>query len=139
MKILAATVLTIFMSATDFAQVAPGQAGNYTGTFKAHTVATDLSINDHSKMPVTCTISSDGTTTISSDDGLLITGNLVSSGRYGFFSMAEEFTTGTGIWKFSKRGNVKASLEYGVHPGGDIVYTVDSKLKLKREKTSLGR
>jgi hypothetical protein len=134
MKILSAVVLALSLTGTSLAQVAPGQAGDYTGTFKTKTVTTDSSLKDRSKTKVLCTISDDGSAVITSDDGMFISGDIVSGAQYGFFSFADEFTTGTGLWKFSKNGKIKASLQYGVRPGGDMVYSVTGNLNLKKVK-----
>lgn len=125
-----ATCLTLAGAAS--AQVAPGQTGQYIGTFSARTITTDSSLKDHHKTTVACTISPDGSATIASEDGMFIQANLVSGPKYGFVSMASDFSTGTGIWKFNRRNNIKGNLQYGVRPGGDVVFIVDARLKLKK-------
>jgi hypothetical protein len=135
MKRVSAVVLILGLCGIGSAQVAPGQAALYTGILKANTITTNSSLDDHSKNKVICTIADDGSTVISSHEGLLITGHLDSGARFGFLSFGDgEFTTGTGLLRFNNKGNIKGDLLYGVQPGGDVVYSVKAQLNLKKVK-----
>ena len=105
-KFYPALITSLMISFPAAAQVLPQQAGEYTGTFKARTVTTDSSLDERTKSSIVCSIQPDGSTEITSDDGMLINGNLVSGEKYGFFSISNLFVTGTGLWKFKSRGNV---------------------------------